>query len=148
MCSQYPEKRTMFTAPTGRETVFTVPEGRTMFTVPRERGCAHSTHRERDRVHSTQRERLCTQHPPGEKPCSQCLRQRLLTPSEGLHLLVLTGVDELHQDELLHVLVENVLQRPPPFFPQPRAEFLQENTGHENRHNTRAQRGCDAGCMG
>ena len=128
MCSQYPEKRTMFTAPTGRETVFTVPEGRTMFTVPREG--------------------LCTQHPPGEKPCSQCLRQRLLTPSEGLHLLVLTGVDELHQDELLHVLVENVLQRPPPFFPQPRAEFLQENTGHENRHNTRAQRGCDAGCMG
>lgn len=43
---------------------------------------------------------------------------------EGLCLLILTGVDELHQNELLHVLVENVLQRPPPFFPQPRAEFL------------------------
>lgn len=107
-----------------------------------------SQHPEKKTVFTVPREGLCSQHPPGESLCSQYLRQRLLTPGEGLHLLILTGVDELHQDELLHVLVENILQRPPPFFPQPRAEFLRENTGHENRHNTRARRGCDAECMG
>lgn len=40
-------------------------------------------------------------------------------------LLILAGVDELHQDELLHVLVENVLQSATPLLPQPRPEFLQ-----------------------
>lgn len=40
-------------------------------------------------------------------------------------LLILAGVDELHQDELLHVFVENVFQSPTPLLPQPRPEFLQ-----------------------
>lgn len=44
-------------------------------------------------------------------------------------LLILAGVDELHQDELLHVFVEDVFQSPTPFFPQPRPEFLQEDRG-------------------
>lgn len=39
-------------------------------------------------------------------------------------LLILAGVDELHQDELLHVFVENILQSPTPLLPQPRPEFL------------------------
>lgn len=40
-------------------------------------------------------------------------------------LLILAGVDELHQDELLHVFMENVFQGPTPLLPQPRPEFLQ-----------------------
>lgn len=52
-------------------------------------------------------------------------RTVLTVPTEGgLHLLILTGIDEFHQDELLHMLMENVLQRPSPFFPQPCSEFL------------------------
>lgn len=42
-------------------------------------------------------------------------------------LLILAGVDELHQDELLHVLMEDVLQCATPLFPQPRPEFLEED---------------------
>lgn len=40
-------------------------------------------------------------------------------------LLILAGVDELHQDELLHVFMEDVFQSPTPLLPQPRPEFLQ-----------------------
>ena len=73
---------------------------------PEERHCVHST--QKDCVHSTQkRGTVHTAHG----------RERLPAPSQGLHSLVLTGVDELHQDELLHVLVENVLQRPAPLLP-------------------------------
>lgn len=67
------------------------PQKKTALTVPTEGDCVHSTPTERDCAHGTHR--------------------------GGLHLLILTGVDELHQDELLHVLVENVLQCPSPFFP-------------------------------
>ena len=102
-CSQYPKRRLSFTAP--RVTVFTAPR----------------------------REGLCSQHPKGlrsqhPKDCVHSTqkrgpvhtapeRERLPAPSQELHSLVLTGVDELHQDELLHVLVENVLQRPAPLLP-------------------------------
>lgn len=43
-------------------------------------------------------------------------------------VLILTCVDELHQDELLHVFVEDLLQRPAPFLLQPRPELLHRHT--------------------
>lgn len=45
-------------------------------------------------------------------------------------LLVLACVDELHKNELLHVLMEDVLQCPPPLLLQPCAELLP--TEHQN----------------
>ena len=77
-----------------------------MFTVPKEKAVIHST--QSDCVHSTQKRGPVHTAPE---------RERLPAPSQELHSLVLTGVDELHQDELLHVLVENVLQRPAPLLP-------------------------------
>ncbi len=44
-------------------------------------------------------------------------------------LLVLAGVNELHEDQLLHVLVENVLQCSSPFLLQPRSELLHKHMG-------------------
>lgn len=38
-------------------------------------------------------------------------------PKELVPLLILAGVDELHQNELLHVFMEDVFQSPTPFFP-------------------------------
>lgn len=50
----------------------------------------------------------------------------------GPHSLVLTGVDELHEDQLLHVLVEDVLQRAAPLLPQPRPELLPREPRHDH----------------
>lgn len=97
LCLKHPEG--LCSQYSQRRTILIVPrEGGCTHIIHRERGCAHSTHREQDCAHSTHR--------------------------GGLHLLILTGVDEFHQDELLHMLMENVLQRPSPFFPQPCSEFL------------------------
>lgn len=108
--------------PRESRTVLKVPIG-TMFTVPRRGG-------------------LCSQHPE-ERDCEHSTREgKTARPSQGLHSLVLTGVDELHQDELLHVLVENVLQCPAPLLPQPCAEFLPREHRSQNHPDTRARRGC------
>lgn len=48
-------------------------------------------------------------------------------------LLVLTGINELHQDELLHVLMEDFFQCPAPFFFQPCPELLHTCT-HARAH--------------
>lgn len=48
-------------------------------------------------------------------------------------ILVLTGVNKLHQDQLLHVLMENFFQCSTPFFLQPSPEFLgNSKTNHRN----------------
>lgn len=54
----------------------------------------------------------------------------------GQAVVILTGVNELHQDEFLHVLVENILQRPAPLLPEPCPELLPREQSCDNRHDT------------
>lgn len=125
-------------------------------------GCAHSTHRkgtythkmqsfrkgglspqyphrkERIRVHRIQKGETAVftvprdwgWHGPIGRPHSRT--ERLHSAPQGLDSLVLTGVDELHQNQLLHVLMEDVFQRAAPLLPQPRPELLQRTRARES----------------
>lgn len=56
------------------------------------------------------------------------------TSSPGFpYSLILAGVDKLHQDEFLHMLVKDVLQRSPPFLSEPRPKLLQHPRQKANR---------------
>lgn len=49
-------------------------------------------------------------------------------------VLILTSIDELHQNELLHVLVEDFLQSSAPFLFQPCPELLHKHTQTNKSH--------------
>lgn len=84
-------------------------------------GCTHNAHIERgDCIRSIHEGDYCVH---------STQREGTPTPVDSL---VLTGVDELHQDQLLHVLMEDVLQRAAPFLPQPGPEFLPREQGMES----------------
>lgn len=123
LCSQHPQKGdlhpqnaefqkrgTKSTVPTQkRNRVHRIQRGETtVFTVPRDWGW----------------------HGPIGRPHSRT--ERLHSAPQGLDSLVLTGVDELHQNQLLHVLMEDVFQRAAPLLPQPRPELLQRTRARES----------------